>query len=112
MLDGLLSILQEPTCILCPLHATCSKGQLEGCAAGYLLREHPLQRYWPFSATCVPDTEREIRIHSLIYHALQIVAEHTGLVECGTLQDTRHLPLDRLHDRVEATIDVSLNAKY
>ncbi|RKP26702.1 Man1-Src1p-C-terminal domain-containing protein [Syncephalis pseudoplumigaleata] len=107
--NGLLGVLQEPTCTLCPLHATCSQGRLEGCTPGYLLREHPLHRYWPFSAACVPDTEREIRIHSLVYHALQIVAEHTGLVECGALQDARHLPLARLGDRVQTTVGQSMS---
>ncbi|KAI9599300.1 Man1-Src1p-C-terminal domain-containing protein [Syncephalis fuscata] len=99
--SGLFGILQEPTCILCPFHATCKDRQLEGCASGYLLQEHPLQQCWPFSATCVPDTKREVRVHELVQKSLQIIAERTGLIECGALKGLGHLSLTQLRDIVQ-----------
>ncbi|RKP09773.1 Man1-Src1p-C-terminal domain-containing protein [Thamnocephalis sphaerospora] len=94
VIAGFIGTLQAPGCTPCPAHAMCENGALIDCTSGFVLRKHPLTEIWPFPAICVPDTERETRIHNIAQKALELLAEHDGQVSCGNMEGELGLSLD------------------
>lgn len=84
----------QPTCELCPQHATCFGNLETECKDGFILRSHPfsLAGLVPLPPTCEPDGERARKVKAVADRAVENLRNRNAQAVCGTLKDTEDRP--------------------